>query len=1013
MSTRYGVSAAESQAHQQWRFHHLSLPDRIIAGTALFIIFNALSVCLGWWIRVPILVQLFADDAPTHFNTAVGFILLGFGEIALVLHRRGPAIWAAGAVILLASTELIQMIPGVDTGIDTLLAEPFVGADSLHPGRMSGNTIACFLLVGCGQLLVSKPGRDTGASATAAVILKSIAAGIAFIALLGYVAGLKSAYGWTGSVGMSVRSWAGFVLMTVTSITAVWKRDIVDRPSLPDWFVPFFVTTVTSITVGLIWIFNSPEARPFSVDALYARSARRISVVIELGVGALITLGTVSMLVARHKAVTALRQASELSIHVLKQTESERALRSSNQSLTEQAEILDLAQVMVRDPQGRITRWSRGAEKLYGYTRDEALGSISHDLLSTRFPEPLATIEAQLQSTGVWEGELSRRTRDGQQINVASILVLHRGAEGRPSRMLESSTDVTERNRAEHKLAAQLGRLNLLNAITRAIGERQDLPSIFQVVIRTLEDQLPVDFGCLCLYQPPDALVIAGVGVKSHTFAANLGLTDQARVPIDRNGLSRCVRGELVYEPDLKAVEFPFPQRLAAGGLSAMVAAPLLVEGKVFGVLVVARRAAKSFSSAECEFLRQLSEHVALAAHQTQLHGALEVAYEDLRQTQQAVMRQEKLRVLGQMASGIAHDINNALSPAALYVESLLERESGQSEAKDYLQIIRRAIEGVAQTVARMKEFYSERDPQLAHVPVSLNRAVNQVIDLTRARWNTMPQESSRVIRVETDLAPDLPAITGNESEIRDALTNLILNAVDAMPEGGQLTLRSRAVGADRIQLDVTDTGIGMDEATRSRCLELFFTTKGVRGTGLGLAMVYGTVERHGGELQIESEPGAGTNVRLIFPAAATTPDSSSTNRVQFRPQLPLRILVVDDDPIILKSLLDILGREGHFVEVADGGQRGIDAFRAAQEQSKPFAVVITDLGMPGIDGRTVAAAVKSIRPQIPVILLTGWGHRLLAESDTPLNVDRVLSKPPKMASLRSALAELTCVAPT
>jgi PAS domain S-box-containing protein len=687
--------------------------------------------------------------------------------------------------------------------------------------------------------------------------------------------------------------------------------------------------------------------------------------------------------------------------------------KRADEELAEQTKILDLAQVMVRDMTGRILRWSRGSEKLYGFSTKEALGAISHELLRTCFAEPLEAINAQLERDGVWEGELTHRTRDGTEINVVSVWALHRDGRGGPPRVLESNSDVTERKRAEARLAAQLGRLDLLNAITRAIGERQDLPSIFQVAIGTLEDQLPVDFACLCLYRPPDVLVISGVGVKSHDLALQLDLTDQAHLPIGANGLSRCVSGQLVYEPDMRAVPFAFPRRIADAGLNAMVAAPLLLENNVFGALIVARRAANSFSSGECEFLGQLGQHIALAAHQAQLYSALEAAYDDLRQTQQAVMRQEKLRVLGQMASGIAHDINNALSPAALYVEALLDREPGQSETKDYLVIIQRAIDGVAQTVARMKEFYSQRDPRLTHAPVALNLVAKQVIDLTRARWNSMPQESGRVICVDTDLAPDLPAIVGNQSEISDALTNLILNSVDAMPGGGRITVRSRAVAGDRVQLDVTDTGIGMDEATKNRCLELFFTTKGVRGTGLGLAMVYGTVERHGGELQIESGLGEGTNIRLTFPAAVALPPTGIMAATQPAVQRPLRILVIDDDPIILESLRDILERCGHFIGVADGGQRGIDTFRAAHDRCEPFEVVITDLGMPHIDGRTVAAAVKSLEPKTRVILLTGWGHRMLVENDAPANVDRVLGKPPKLANLRVALAELTLVVST
>ncbi len=220
----------------------------------------------------------------------------------------------------------------------------------------------------------------------------------------------------------------------------------------------------------------------------------------------------------------------------------------------------------------------------------------------------------------------------------------------------------------------------------------------------------------------------------------------------------------------------------------------------MFGVLVAARRAAHSFSSGECEFLRQLSEHVALAAHQAQLYGALQQAYDDLRQTQQAVMQQERLRALGQMASGIAHDINNAISPVALYTESLLETEtdlSPQGRAATW-KSIQRAIDDVAATVARMREFYRQREPQLALAPVDVNLLVQQVLDLTRARWSDMPQQRGIVIDLRTELAADLPHDHGRESEIREALTNLVFNAVDAMPEGGTLTLRTSCIGRCR-----------------------------------------------------------------------------------------------------------------------------------------------------------------------------------------------------------------------
>jgi signal transduction histidine kinase/CheY-like chemotaxis protein len=573
-------------------------------------------------------------------------------------------------------------------------------------------------------------------------------------------------------------------------------------------------------------------------------------------------------------------------------------------------------------------------------------------------------------------------------------------------------SEVAQHKNTERRLQTQLERLSLLDQITRAIGERQDLLSVFQVVVRSLEDHLPIDFGCVCLYDSvTEKLTVTCVGIRSEALAMQLALTEEAHVSIDQNGLSRCVRGELVYEPDLSQLDFPFPKRLASGGLGSVVAAPLLVESKVFGLLIAARQQAQGFSSSDCEFLRQLSEHVALAAHQTQIYTALQQAYDDLRQTQQIVMQQERLRALGQMASGIAHDINNAISPIALYTELLLDKEPGLSaRTREYLKTTQTAIEDVAHTVARMREFYREREPQLILLPVDLSHLAQQVLDLTRARWSDMPQKRGVMIHLQSELASNLPPIAGVESEIREALINLVFNAVDAMPEGGTLTLRTKTSGEpgqEHVDVEVADSGIGMDEETRRRCLEPFFTTKGERGTGLGLAMVYGVAQRHNAEVDVDSARGKGTCVRMRFSVA--TEAGSDTATVPPNEPIPSRkrILIVDDDPLLIKSLRDALESDGHAVIAAHGGQEGITLFQSAQDRREPFAVVITDLGMPYVDGRKVASAVKTTCPSTPVILLTGWGQRIVAEGDVPPHVNRVLSKPPKLRELRAALAEI------
>jgi signal transduction histidine kinase len=378
--------------------------------------------------------------------------------------------------------------------------------------------------------------------------------------------------------------------------------------------------------------------------------------------------------------------------------------------------------------------------------------------------------------------------------------------------------------------------------------------------------------------------------------------------------------------------------------------------------------------------------------------------------TQQLVMQQERLRALGEMASGIAHDINNAISPIALYTETMLETERSLSErAQGYLRTIQLSISDVAQTIARMRDFYRKRPVEVALAPTQLNLLVRQVIDFTRARWSDIPQERGVSIHVVADLPADLPLIMGIEGEVREALTNLIFNAVDAMPDGGTLTIRTRIdAGADEsnskhVSLEVSDTGVGMDEETRRRCLEPFFTTKGEQGTGLGLAMVYGMAERHGARVHIESAKGSGTTVGLSFVCSqrADVPETTpSTARSR-----PLRILLVDDEELVLQSLRDALAVDGHVATGATEGAQGLKLLREAQSRAEPFDLVITDLGMPHMDGRQVAAAVSKLSPQTPVVLLTGWGERLVAEGRLIPHVARILSKPPKLRELREAIA--------
>jgi CheY-like chemotaxis protein len=209
------------------------------------------------------------------------------------------------------------------------------------------------------------------------------------------------------------------------------------------------------------------------------------------------------------------------------------------------------------------------------------------------------------------------------------------------------------------------------------------------------------------------------------------------------------------------------------------------------------------------------------------------------------------------------------------------------------------------------------------------------------------------------------------------------------------------------IRVEVADTGIGMNEETRRRCLEPFFTTKGERGTGLGLAMVYGMIQRHSAEFDIESDVGEGTTMRITFPAYTQPLIATPRAPDKHVPMRRLRVLLIDDDPIIIKALEDALAGDGHMTVAANGGQAGIEAFTDAIGTTHAFDLVVTDLGMPAVDGRRVAEVIKGQSTRTPVVMLTGWGSRMIAEKETPQFVDRVLGKPPKLQELRTAIREL------
>ncbi|HEV2318376.1 MAG TPA: ATP-binding protein, partial [Verrucomicrobiae bacterium] len=405
---------------------------------------------------------------------------------------------------------------------------------------------------------------------------------------------------------------------------------------------------------------------------------------------------------------------------------------------------------------------------------------------------------------------------------------------------------------------------------------------------------------------------------------------------------------------------------------------------------------------------------------QVRLAAGLQQAYDELRRTQQVVVQQERLRALGQMASGIAHDINNALSPITAYSELLLGKANISPEtSREYLQAINKSGVDIAHIVSRMREFYRRREESEPLKKISINEIVKEVIDLTRPRWRDVCQREGISINIKSEFEKDMPRILGDPTELREALINLIFNSLDAMPYGGTIQLMTRSVnrpgspgnsdGERALQVEVRDDGVGMDEKTRRRCLEPFFSTKIQRGgSGLGLAMVYGMMQRHEGSIDIESAPGKGTSVRLTFPFRKETVKATDDSTREHGSTDALRILCIDDERHVLQLLTNCLSPFGHRVTTAPNGQDGLELFRAAKTDNLPFQAVITDLGMPGFDGRQVARAIKGESPNTPVIMLTGWGAEIREDNEKISEVDVIIEKPPSIQRLHETLMRVS-----
>lgn len=665
--------------------------------------------------------------------------------------------------------------------------------------------------------------------------------------------------------------------------------------------------------------------------------------------------------------------------------------------------------------------WNDGMRNLFGHP-GESLEQDSNSWTRLIHPEDISQVLGSIHqvidgASDFWQGEYRFQHADGRWLDVLDRGHVIRDKAGKAIRMVGGMTDMSRLVQSKRESQAQLARMQLLNQITKAISHRQSLDSIYNVVVNHVEERLPSDFSLMATYNSANnTLLVRSVGQRSQALAKKLGLTVGSHVIGHGVHLETALQGKRVHNANMGEKRGPIGAAMhTLGGLHSLIIDPLMKGDVVLGILVVSRTEIDAFSSEEIEFVNQLSEHVAVALSQVELLNELQEAYRELQTTQNMVLQQERLHALAGMASGIAHDINNAISPATLYLESLLENEKNLSEKGiKQLRIVQTAIDDVSNTVDRMGRFARSKNDLEPVKVCDANDICIEAIELTRPRWGDMALRNGIAIEIRHQLINPLPKLTVSETELREILTNLILNAVDALPNGGQIelstALRDKASGP-QVVITLKDNGIGMTEAQQARCFEPFFTTKGERGTGLGLSMVYGIVQRANGFMEIQSKVNSGTTVHLYFPIQtetetreSTKPDTGADSETLNK---PLRLLLVDDDPDVLTAMSVILEISGHVVQAASSGAQAAQLFNQAARSKNAFDAVITDLGMPEMDGKELAELIKSLSPKTPVLMLTGWGKQMAMNDEDVPHADLIMAKPPKPAELESALRKL------
>jgi signal transduction histidine kinase len=540
----------------------------------------------------------------------------------------------------------------------------------------------------------------------------------------------------------------------------------------------------------------------------------------------------------------------------------------------------------------------------------------------------------------------------------------------------------------QHALAAENARLDRearrrlretegLLAVTQALGASLDRDELARRTTRELGVLLEAETVAFLALDEASGVLRLHVGWgAAGVDAGEVTLTPTEREQFHREGIvPRALRG------------------------LAEICVPVGTAECCFGALVVRwRPGGRPPADEGVRIAGAVARQMALALESARLYGETQQALAELERTQERLVQSHTLHALGEMAGGTAHHLNNLLTVALGHLQ-LMRRRSGPEGLPRAVDLIEGALTDAASVVRRMQRFARTAPAEEESEPVDLAQIAREARELTETPCVDAFQARGIPILVRVD-AQSVPLVRGSAAALRETVTNLILNALDAMPRGGVITLRTFEA-ARGVSLSVTDTGVGMSAEVKRRALEPFFTTKGPKGTGLGLSAAYGLMRRLGGELDLESTEGSGTTVTLrLPPLERKRPAEGASRGGSERAAGATQVLVVDDDDRVRTILCELLETDGHAVVQARSGPEALSVL----ERGAAVDLVLTDHGMPGMTGLELTQAIKARWPQLRVGLVTGWGESL----DLPVNSvrpDFTLAKPVDLPTLRAAVA--------